>query len=272
MKKLLFSLALTFTAAFFIFQLTGCNSITKTEKVNVLDKVAKVSLVQNPELAASILAKGVYTGYLLIQKDGKHEKEIKAIQDLYFELLKAEQADEKDVVAGDVEHIHRLPDRQQLAWRADDDRAGDVLLSDRADDFPHSCRDVFRPRRPENGRRVVGRRDLGLAPGEVLEVQDIGPLVRPIRDKMGHERGDEAAARRVQPGVGAFCAQPVHISCAGKNSRRAHDFLQQQAVAYGACHAPESYKTDLHIPYIHRSHHPFRQYRYSITKDTSFIS
>lgn len=99
MKKLLFFLALTIVSISFILLITGCSSIGKTEKVNVLDKVAKVSLVQNPELAASILAKGVYTGYLLIQKDGKHEKEIKAIQDLYFELLKAEQADEKPKLA-----------------------------------------------------------------------------------------------------------------------------------------------------------------------------
>lgn len=95
MKKIIAYLMLLLVA----FTLVSCNSVKPTEKVGILDKVTSVSLVKNPELSGEIFAKGIYTGYLLTKKDGKHEKEVKILEDLYFELLQAEKADERPTLA-----------------------------------------------------------------------------------------------------------------------------------------------------------------------------
>ena len=89
-----------FMLALVAFTLFSCNSVNPTtEKVSILDKVSKITLVDNPELAGDIFAKGIYTGYLLVKKDGKHEKEVKILEDLYLQLLQAETADEKPKLA-----------------------------------------------------------------------------------------------------------------------------------------------------------------------------
>lgn len=95
MKKIIAYLMLLLVA----FTLVSCNSVKPTEKVGILDKVASVSLVKNPELSGEIFAKGIYTGYILTKKDGKHEKEVKMLENLYFELLQAEKADERPTLA-----------------------------------------------------------------------------------------------------------------------------------------------------------------------------
>ncbi len=85
-----------------MFTLVSCNSVkptTDSGKISVIDKITKVSLVKNPELAGSMFAKGVYTGYMLVKKDGKHVKEVETLEKLYFELLQAENADEKPKLA-----------------------------------------------------------------------------------------------------------------------------------------------------------------------------
>ena len=91
-----------FMLALVAFTLFSCNSVKQTVdsgKVSIIDKITKISLVENPELAGATFAKGVYTGYMLVKKDGKHEKEVKTLEDLYFELLQAENADEKPKLA-----------------------------------------------------------------------------------------------------------------------------------------------------------------------------
>lgn len=98
MKKIIAFIMIALVA----FLMTSCTSVTSvkpTEKVGILDKVAKVSLVENPQLSGEIFAKGIYTGYMLIKQDGKNEKEVKILEDLYFELLQAEKADEKPSLA-----------------------------------------------------------------------------------------------------------------------------------------------------------------------------
>ena len=96
MKKLIACFMLALVA----FMLFSCNSVNPTtEKVSILDKVSKVTFVDNPELAGSIFAKGIYTSYLMLKKDGKHEKEVKILEDLYLQLLQAETADEKPKLA-----------------------------------------------------------------------------------------------------------------------------------------------------------------------------
>lgn len=96
MKKLIACFMLALVA----FTLLSCNSVNPTtEKVSILDKVSKITLVDNPELAGDIFAKGIYTGYLLVKKDGKHEKEVKILEDLYLQLLQAEKADERPKLA-----------------------------------------------------------------------------------------------------------------------------------------------------------------------------
>ena len=91
-----------FMLALVAFTLFSCNSVKQTAesgKVSIIDKITKISLVENPELAGATFAKGVYTGYMLVKKDGKHEKEVKMLEDLYFELLQAEKADERPTLA-----------------------------------------------------------------------------------------------------------------------------------------------------------------------------
>ena len=89
-----------FMLALVAFTLFSCNSVNSTtEKVSILDKVSKVTFVDNPKLAGSIFAKGIYTSYLMLKKDGKHEKEVKILEDLYLQLLQAETADEKPKLA-----------------------------------------------------------------------------------------------------------------------------------------------------------------------------
>lgn len=95
MKKIIAFMMVALVA----FLMVACNSVKPTEKVGILDKVEKISLVKNPQLSGEIFAKGIYTGYLLVKKDGKHEKELKILEDLYFELLQAEKADERPTLA-----------------------------------------------------------------------------------------------------------------------------------------------------------------------------
>ena len=97
MKKFFVFFALMMAVALMVFCVSCAN-----KKVNVLENVTKVSLVQNPATAGAIMAKGLYAGYLVLNTNPqKYEKEIATAQKLYAELLKAEMADENPKI-GDV--------------------------------------------------------------------------------------------------------------------------------------------------------------------------
>jgi len=91
MKKII---AFMMVAAVALMMLASC----ATQKVGVLDKITNTTLVNNPALAGTTLAKGLYTGYLLVKNNPKYDKETKAIEAMYLELLQAEKADEKPTI------------------------------------------------------------------------------------------------------------------------------------------------------------------------------
>lgn len=91
MKKII---AFMMVASVALMMLASC----ATQKVGVLDKITNTTLVNNPALAGTTLAKGLYTGYLLVKNNPKYDKETKAIEAMYLELLQAEKADEKPTI------------------------------------------------------------------------------------------------------------------------------------------------------------------------------
>jgi len=97
MKKFLVFFALMAAVTLTVFCVSCAN-----KKVSVLDDVTKVSLIQNPATAGSVMAKGCYMGYLILKADPqKYDKELKTLEALYAELMKAKQADENPKI-GDI--------------------------------------------------------------------------------------------------------------------------------------------------------------------------
>ena len=108
----------------------------------------------------------------------------------------AEKPHEEDVRAFRGEQAHRLPHRQQLAGRADHDRAADAPLAHRRDDLAYSGGYVLGARRGGEGGHLGNGGDLRPASVEALEVQHVRARVEPLREQFGDERGDEASAGR----------------------------------------------------------------------------